>query len=65
VQVLELGQMEELIMTSSMGIFMAVDLGNTYTLMVGTARRATLGALRLLIEEYKPRLVNACPKHAV
>ncbi len=60
-QALGLGEMEELIMTSSMGIFMSADLGNSYTLMVGVAKRATLGALRLLIAEYKPSLINACP----
>ncbi len=61
-QKLGLGQMEELMMTSNMGYFMSVDLGNTYTLMLGVAKQATLGALRMLIKEYAPRLVKACPK---
>jgi predicted regulator of Ras-like GTPase activity (Roadblock/LC7/MglB family) len=59
---LQLGPMEEFMFTSEMGFFVSTDLGNTYSFMVGVAKQATLGMLRVLIKDYSQQIVDAIPR---
>lgn len=60
---LKLGDYEETILTTDKAYVYSKFLGDgSYTLMLSFTRKATLGTVRMLIEEYAPKIWDAIPR---
>jgi predicted regulator of Ras-like GTPase activity (Roadblock/LC7/MglB family) len=60
---LKMGEYQETILTTDKAYIYAKFLGDgSYTLMVSVTRKATLGTIRMLIEEYAPKIWDAIPR---
>ena len=60
---LKLGEHEETFLTTDKAYVYSKFLGDgSYVLMLSVTRKATLGTVRMLIEEYAPQIWDAIPR---
>jgi predicted regulator of Ras-like GTPase activity (Roadblock/LC7/MglB family) len=60
---INLGEFEESISTTNKAYILTKFIGDgSYSILVSFTRKATLGTVRMLIEEYSPRLWDAIPR---
>jgi predicted regulator of Ras-like GTPase activity (Roadblock/LC7/MglB family) len=60
---LKLGDHEETILTTDKAYIYSKFLGDgSYVLLLSVTRKATLGTVRMLIEEYAPKIWDAIPR---
>jgi predicted regulator of Ras-like GTPase activity (Roadblock/LC7/MglB family) len=60
---LKLGNYEETILTSDKTYIMSKFLGDgSYSILLSFTRKATLGTVRMILEEYAPQLWDAIPR---
>jgi predicted regulator of Ras-like GTPase activity (Roadblock/LC7/MglB family) len=60
---LKLGDYEETILTSDKTYVMSKFLGDgSYSILLSFTRKATLGTVRMILEEYAPQLWDAIPR---
>lgn len=60
---LKLGEYEETILTTEKTYVYSKFLGDgSYSILMAFTRKATLGTVRMLVEEYAPRIWDAIPR---
>jgi predicted regulator of Ras-like GTPase activity (Roadblock/LC7/MglB family) len=58
---LQMGDFEDLLMTSDKVYFLVIMLSSSYWWGVAVARQATLGNIRVIMKEYAPQILEAIP----
>jgi predicted regulator of Ras-like GTPase activity (Roadblock/LC7/MglB family) len=58
---LQMGDFEDLLMTSDKVYFLVIMLSSSYWWGVAVARQATLGNVRVIMKEYAPQILEAIP----
>lgn len=63
IEKLKLGDLEEVIATTEKAYILTRNIGDgSYTIAVSVTRKATLGTVRMLLEEYSPMIWDSIPR---